>query len=117
MLEKAKRALKERFYNSKPGQKILKWAAIYRSEKAKSHIGFVDKNKKMKPTDNVGFLIFSIPCVFTCPHATVECLKHCYAKSAYMYDSVCKNHVGNLIETLKADFDDQIGRASCRERV
>ena len=99
--------LKKRFFESKPGKKVMTWLKLFRQGLRPAKVGFVLKNKKMKPTDNVGFLIFSIPAVYTCPFATEQCLKYCYAKSAYMYKSVCVNHVGNWIASLKDDFIEQ----------
>lgn len=97
-----KKELRKRFYESKPGKKLAAW--IEKAREIGGAVKFVLKNKKMRPTDKVAFLIFSIPAVMTCPNATAQCLKYCYAKSAYMYDSVCKNHAGNFISTMRSDF-------------
>ena len=81
--------------------------AMYRAVKAgrvKSCISMQTKNKKMQPTEKIGFLIFSIPAVLTCPFATSLCMKYCYAKAGYRYDSITKSHVRNFVESQKSDF-------------
>jgi hypothetical protein len=55
---------------------------------AKSCISMQKGNKKMRPTEKIGFLIFSIPAVITCPFATSLCMKYCYAKAGYRYESI-----------------------------
>lgn len=69
-----------------------------------SCISMQRKNKKMQPTEKIGFLIFSIPAVITCPFATSLCMKYCYAKSGYRYESITKSHVRNWIESQKSEF-------------
>ena len=103
-LQNIKRVLRERFFNSKPGKKARAYVMDFKAGKRTAKVGFVLKNKKMKPTDNIGFLIFSLPAVYTCPYATAQCLKYCYAKSAYMYPSVCTNHAGNYVASLQPTF-------------
>lgn len=62
-------------------------------------------NKKLKNTDEVEFLIFSLPAVITCPWSTELCRKSCYAKKAErIYPQVLPCRMNNLAETKKPTF-------------
>ena len=93
-----------RFMRSKLADNVRDMMAAIRAGRVKSFISMQKKNKKMGPTENIGFLIFSIPAVFTCPYATGLCMKYCYCKSDYRFDSITKSHVRNWVESQKADF-------------
>lgn len=47
---------------------------------ARYHIS--DGNKKLVPNDKTGFIIWNLPAVMTCPYATKNCIKFCYARKA-----------------------------------
>lgn len=115
-IKNIKKELRIKFSNSKPGRKCREWINSFRTGKRTSKVGFVLQNKKMKPSDSVAFLIFSLPAVYTCPYATADCLKYCYAKSAYMYPSVCINHAGNYMASLQDTFVTDVCKA-IREKI
>ena len=41
-----------------------------------------DGNKKLKPNNHTGFIVWNLPAVMTCPYATKNCIKFCYARKA-----------------------------------
>jgi hypothetical protein len=52
-----------------------------------------------------GVLIFNIPAVTTCPGATQQCKKSCYAmKAQRMYPATRKQREENLVEAVKTSF-------------
>lgn len=106
-----KKAAKKGFLTNKAGRRLMTYVQDFKNGIYTPAVKFVLKNKKMKPTDYVAFLIFSIPCILTCPHATLMCLTHCYAKSAYMYHNVCMNHVGNWFASFMPDFVYMVDKA------
>ena len=92
------------YMRSRLAGNVREMVSDIRNGRVKSCISMQTKNKKMKPTENIAFLIFSIPAIFTCPFATSLCMKYCYAKSGYRYESITKSHVRNWLESQKADF-------------
>lgn len=106
-----KKAARNNFLTNKAGRRLMAYVQDFKNGIYAPAVKFVLKNKKMKPTDYVAFLIFSIPCILTCPAATLMCLTHCYAKSAYMYRNVCTNHVGNWFASFMPDFVDMVDKA------
>lgn len=106
-----KQETRKNFLTNKAGQRLMEYVKAFRKGIYKPAVKFVLKNKKMQPTDYVAFLIFSIPCILSCPSATFLCLTHCYAKSAYMYHNVCMNHVGNWFASFRIDFVDLVDKA------
>ena len=41
-----------------------------------------DGNKKLVPNEKTGFIVWNLPAVITCPYATKNCIKFCYARKA-----------------------------------
>lgn len=41
-----------------------------------------DGNKKLVPNDKTGFIVWNLPAIVTCPYATENCKKYCYARKA-----------------------------------
>jgi hypothetical protein len=62
-------------------------------------------NKKLVNNDKVRFMIWNLPACKTCPYATENCKKFCYARKAEkVYPSVLPSRERNFEETLSADF-------------
>lgn len=74
-------------------------------------IHFQLKNAKMKPTEKIAFLIFSIPAVLTCPGATGLCIHNCYARRDERFPSVRASRLGNWILSLLPNFADILEKA------
>ena len=49
---------------------------------------YSDDNKKLIPTKEVNFFIWSLPAIYTCPFRTPMCEKECYAVKAECYPEV-----------------------------
>ena len=81
-------------------------------------------NKKLKPNKRVGFLIWNLPAVITCPFRTIHCEGACYAlKAEKQYKDSCVNSrmrhlelskdpsfVSSMIFTIKAELDRPINK-------
>ena len=67
-------------------------------------IRFQLENAKMKPTEKMAFLIFSIPAVMTCPGATAQCMHFCYARRDERFSTTRASRLSNFIITLRPDF-------------
>lgn len=68
-------------------------------------IRFTEGNKKLRDTDAVKFLIFSLPAVSTCPYATNACKGACYAKKAERcYPSARASRAKHLEQSKKDNF-------------
>ena len=66
---------------------------------------FSKGNRKLKPTKSVKFLIFNLPAVKSCPNATPECIKNCYAKRIERYDTPRYCRLRNYLLSLESWFD------------
>lgn len=44
-----------------------------------------DRNLKLVPNDKVKFIIWNLPAGSTCPFASDDCIKFCYAKKGGTY--------------------------------
>lgn len=68
-----------------------------------------DGNKKLVSDSNVRFLIWNLPAVKTCPFATAQCRKACYALTAEkVYPDCLPSRERNLEASKKADFVDRM---------
>ena len=62
-------------------------------------------NKKLVSTEIVKFLIWNIPAITTCPHATELCKSKCYAlKAERLYPNVAKSRARNYEMAKQANF-------------
>lgn len=68
-------------------------------------IRFQYGNKKLAASDKIAFLIWSIPAVLTCPGATVECMRNCYARRDERFLSVRMSRAINLLISRQPDFE------------
>lgn len=70
------------------------------------------KNHKLVPTENIAFFIWNLPAVYTCPFATDECIKNCYALKAEnrfpfaKRGSAIRSRVRNYLFSKRDDFVD-----------
>lgn len=64
----------------------------------------INGNEKLKNTEHTRFIIWNLPAVKTCPFATAQCKKSCYAKKAERYPEVVFSRSTNLKRSLQADF-------------
>lgn len=68
-----------------------------------------DHNKKLKKTARDHWYIFNLPAVITCPGATPDCIKYCYARKAEkMYPSANKRRAINFITAVQAEFAERM---------
>lgn len=64
-----------------------------------------DGNKKLKNSDTVRFAIWNLPAITTCPFATEQCKKSCYARKAErQYKQVLPAREKNYNDSLKDSF-------------
>lgn len=70
-----------------------------------SRIRFQNGNKKLAADDAIAFIIFSLPAVLTCPGATVECMKNCYARRDERFTSVRSSRIINYLISKRNDFE------------
>ena len=64
-----------------------------------------DGNKKLVPNAETAFIIWNLPARITCPYATEECKKHCYAvKAEKAYPQVLPARMENLKASKAEDF-------------
>ena len=68
------------------------------------NIHLSEGNIKSKGTDEVIFLTWSLPSRSTCPYATTECKKRCFAKKNESFKNVRDSRGRNLAETYKDTF-------------
>ena len=69
----------------------------------------INGNKKLKNTDKIRYMIWNLPAVKTCPFATENCKKSCYARKAErVYSNVLPCREKNLEDSKKADFVDRM---------
>lgn len=62
-------------------------------------------NLKLQNTDKVRFIIWNIPAVVTCTHATEHCKKYCYARKAEnLYRDCLPSRQTNFEATRNPDF-------------
>ena len=67
------------------------------------------KNNKLVPNKETAFFIWNLPAVFTCPFATDECIKNCYALKAerrypFSKSSAIRSRVRNYLFSKRDDF-------------
>lgn len=68
-----------------------------------------EKNKKLVPNSETKFLIWNLPAIVTCPHATANCKKFCYAIKAETAYPTCKPCRDRHFEiSRRADFADRM---------
>lgn len=64
-----------------------------------------DRNLKLVPNDKVKFIIWNLPAGSTCPYASNDCIKFCYAKKAErIYKTVKECRVNNYLASRDPDF-------------
>lgn len=68
-------------------------------------IRFQSGNKKLAADDAIAFIIFSLPAVLTCPGATVECMRNCYARRDERFTSVRGSRIINYLISKRNDFE------------
>lgn len=68
-------------------------------------IRFQGGNKKLAADEKIAFLIWSIPAVLTCPGATVECMRNCYARRDERFLSVRISRIINYLISKRPDFE------------
>lgn len=65
----------------------------------------INGNKKLVNNEKVRYMIWNLPAQKTCPYATENCKKLCYARKAErVYPQVLPSREKNYEESLKADF-------------
>lgn len=60
-------------------------------------------NKKLKNNEKLQFLIWNIPAITTCPFATKECIKNCYAKKAEKQYLGCRSSREKNLQFSKSE--------------
>ena len=68
------------------------------------NIHLSEGNIKSKGTEDTMFLTWSLPSRSTCPYATTECKKRCFAKKNESFKNVRDSRNSNLAETHKNTF-------------
>lgn len=71
----------------------------------KRFIRFQYGNKKLAADDKIAFVIFSLPAVRTCPGATVECMKNCYARRDERFIGTRAGRIINEMISRREDFE------------
>lgn len=74
-------------------------------------IRFQSGNKKLAADDSIAFIIFSLPAVLTCPGATVECMRNCYARRDERFTSVRSSRIINYLISKRDDFEQVLENA------
>ena len=64
------------------------------------NIHLSEGNIKSKGTEDTMFLTWSLPSRSTCPYATTECKKRCFAKKNESFKNVRDSRNSNLAETI-----------------
>ena len=74
--------------------------------RARYGLSLSEGNKKLVPAPGKhNFLIFNLPAVITCPHATASCIKFCYAlKAERIYKNAVAARLANYELSKTADF-------------
>lgn len=91
--------------------------SIKAMEMSSLYIRLSNGNKKLKSNDQVSFLIWNLPAKITCPFATKECLRFCYAGKAETAYPTClpsrmshfemskqENFVSRMIYTIETEL-------------
>ncbi len=81
--------------------KVITW---YRTNKGNNVIHLQNGNSKLVPDDHIGFLIFSLPAVITCPGATANCMHYCYARRDERFTSIRQSRLDNLTASKSETF-------------
>ena len=68
-------------------------------------IRFQSGNKKLAADEKIAFIIFSLPAVLTCPGATVECMRNCYARRDERFTSVRSSRIINYLISKMDNFE------------
>lgn len=69
------------------------------------YITLSDGNKKLKSNDQTSFLIWNLPARITCPYATIECSRFCYAgKAETAYPDVLPARLAHLEMSRQDNF-------------
>lgn len=71
-------------------------------------IRFQDGNKKLSASESIAFVIWSLPAVLTCPGATVECMRNCYARRDERFTGTRSSRLINFILSRQDDFEDRL---------
>lgn len=71
----------------------------------KRFIRFQYGNKKLAADEKIAFVVFSLPAVRTCPGATVECMKNCYARRDERFIGTRAGRIINEILSRRDDFE------------
>lgn len=79
-------------------------------------IRFQDGNKKLSASESIAFVIWSLPAVLTCPGATVQCMRNCYARRDERFISVRSSRIINLILSRRDDFEELL-TAAIRDKI
>lgn len=94
------------------GGKIRQW---YRDNMpggpTKAAPAIAHENSKLKDTAELAFLIWNLPAMITCPGATADCIRNCYARKAERFESVRRSRLENLKQSMAADFVDRMTAA------
>ena len=98
---------------------VLTWyAAVLAGAQVLSmvqRIRFQSGNKKLAADDAIAFIIFSLPAVLTCPGATVECMRNCYARRDERFTSVRSSRIINYLISKRDDFEQVLEDAIRRQ--
>lgn len=70
-----------------------------------SKVRFQYGNKKLAADEKIAFIIWSLPAVLTCPGATVECMRNCYARRDERFLTVRMSRVINFLLSRRDDFE------------
>lgn len=66
-------------------------------------------NKKLKSNDKVAFLIWNLPAIMTCPYATENCKRYCYARKAEkQYPDCLKSRQDHFEISRQENFVDRM---------
>lgn len=88
---------------------ILSWYKAVMSGSVKlmnkRFIRFQYENKKLAADDKIAFVVFSLPAVRTCPGATVECMKNCYARRDERFIGTRAGRIINEMISRRGDFE------------
>ena len=91
------------------GDKAMKRMTFKAAKADRRYIPISEGNKKLVPTKEVRYLIWSIPAIVTCPYATEHCKAACYAiKAERAYPSCRRSRQAHYIDTMRADFIDRM---------
>lgn len=74
------------------------------AQKDPRFIELSEGNEKLKPTKAVRFLLFNLPSIVTCPYATPDCVRLCYADGAERYPNTLVSRYHRLYLSGRVDF-------------